>query len=88
MSYERAELLTRSLLSIRVRLIIPSVARQHGARVCEMAWEDDFSGAQFALGQASGEWILVLKCDETLSPIDEAACKTVRAKKGTVMHIA
>ena len=23
-----------------------SVARQHGARVCEMAWEDDFSLAR------------------------------------------
>ena len=51
-----------------------SVAHQHGARVCEMAWEGDFSLARnYALEQASGEWILVLDCDETLSPIDRGS---------------
>jgi len=48
-----------------------AVARQHGARVFEMAWEDDFSRPRnHALEQAKGEWILVLDCDETLSPAD------------------
>ena len=51
-----------------------SVADQHGARVCEMEWKDDFSLARnYALEQASGEWILVLDCDETLSPIDRGS---------------
>ena len=47
------------------------VAHQRGARVCEMAWEDDFTLARnYALEQALGEWILVLDCDEMLSPTD------------------
>jgi tetratricopeptide (TPR) repeat protein len=47
------------------------IARAFGARVYEFEWVDDFSKARnFALSKASGDWILVLDADETLSSRD------------------
>ena len=45
------------------------IARQFDARISEFAWKDDFSAARnFALGQTTGDWILVLDADEYASP--------------------
>lgn len=42
-----------------------------GAKLFDFAWEDDFSKARnFSLSKASGDWILVLDADETLSSAD------------------
>jgi tetratricopeptide (TPR) repeat protein len=41
------------------------IARAHGAKVCHFAWIDDFSAARnFAIEQASGDWILILDGDD------------------------
>jgi glycosyltransferase involved in cell wall biosynthesis len=45
-----------------------AVAQQFEARIEPFGWVDDFSAARnFALGQTSGEWILVLDADEHAS---------------------
>ena len=47
----------------------PAIATAYGARVLAFAWRDDFSAARnFGLGQARGEWLLVLDADEALEP--------------------
>lgn len=45
-----------------------AIAKDRGARVVETSWEDDFAKARnLSLAQASGDWILVLDADETLT---------------------
>jgi tetratricopeptide (TPR) repeat protein len=45
-----------------------AVAAQLGARVCPVPWADDFSAARnFALDQATGDWVLWLNPDEELA---------------------
>jgi len=45
-----------------------SIARQFDAKISSFAWVDDFSAARnFALEQATGEWILILDADEYAS---------------------
>jgi tetratricopeptide (TPR) repeat protein len=47
------------------------IATAFGATLYEFEWVDDFSKARnFALSKASGDWILVLDADETLSTRD------------------
>jgi tetratricopeptide (TPR) repeat protein len=46
-----------------------NIAEAAGALVVEQEWQDDFAGARnCALEHATGDWILVLDCDERLSP--------------------
>ena len=46
-----------------------SIARRRGARVVDFAWRDDFAAARnYGLALATGKWILVLDCDERISP--------------------
>ena len=48
-----------------------AVARNHGARLFQAPWAGDFSEARnHSLQKARGDWILVLDCDEVLSPDD------------------
>jgi tetratricopeptide (TPR) repeat protein len=60
------------------------IATAFGARVFDFIWTDDFSEARnFSLSKASGDWILVLDGDETLSPADHAAlADIVHSKPG------
>jgi glycosyltransferase involved in cell wall biosynthesis len=45
------------------------IAREHGARVEEFAWCDDFAAARnAAIDFATSEWILMLDADERLDP--------------------
>lgn len=45
----------------------PEIAREHGANVFSFEWCDDFAAARnYAISQASGEWILTLDADEKL----------------------
>lgn len=47
-----------------------SIASDHGAKVVEFAWCDDFSAARnAALDAVTSDWVLVLDADEILAPI-------------------
>jgi glycosyltransferase involved in cell wall biosynthesis len=46
-----------------------NIAESAGALVVDQEWQDDFARARnCALEHATGDWILVLDCDERLSP--------------------
>ncbi len=46
------------------------IAEGYGARVLEIAWDDDFSSARnAALNEALSDWVLVLDADEFLQPV-------------------
>jgi len=46
------------------------IAEGYGARVLDVAWEDDFAAARnAALAEASCDWILILDADEFLQPV-------------------
>ncbi len=45
----------------------PEIARQFGARVFSIPWEDDFSRARnLSLSQVQSDWVLILDADERL----------------------
>lgn len=44
------------------------IARQHGAKVYDFPWQDDFSAARnFAISKVCGRWILFLDSDERMT---------------------
>lgn len=58
-----------------------NLAKEAGAKVYSFSWCNDFSAAKnYALSQASGEWIVFLDADEYFSPNDIPKIK-VRIKK-------
>ena len=49
----------------------PDIAQIFGAKTYDFPWKNDFSKARnFSLSKATGEWILVLDADETISVND------------------
>jgi len=47
------------------------IAKTYGAKVYDFEWTNDFSEARnFSLSEATGDWILVLDADETISALD------------------
>ncbi len=47
----------------------PAIARQYGARVTHIPWENDFAAARNrALAEVQAEWVLSLDADEVLDP--------------------
>jgi len=55
------------------------IARQFGAKIVEVAWEDDFAKARnAALAMAAKRWIFVLDADERLSPRSREILASVR----------
>ena len=58
------------------------VARESGAEVTSIPWENDFSRARnLALEQVTCDWVLVLDADERLDPNATAAIKRHLSKK-------
>lgn len=46
----------------------PELAKQAGAAVYRLTWEDDFSKIKnFCMDRAAGDWVLFLQADETIS---------------------
>lgn len=56
------------------------IARQAGARLFRMKWEEHFAKARnYALHRATGDWILVLDADERLHPLAMDAFRALLA---------
>jgi tetratricopeptide (TPR) repeat protein len=54
------------------------IAQKYGAKVFLFEWRDDFAAARnFALEQATGDWIVVLDADEEIDPRDFTAIRAM-----------
>lgn len=61
------------------------IAREHGARVFEYAWHDDFAAARnYAIDQAVGDWILYIDADERVRDYDRLRLQRELAHAGVV----
>jgi hypothetical protein len=60
------------------------IAAELGAQVCQVNWQDDFAAARdFALAQATADWILWLNPDEELLPFDQAVLRGYLTREDT-----
>lgn len=58
------------------------IARKHGARVYDFAWQDDFSVARnFAISKARGRWILFLDSDERMTDGSRGKLRAILEKE-------
>jgi len=58
------------------------IAREHGAKLIQSTWENDFSRARnLSLAEARGDWILVLDADEFIAPSEGAALRALLTRK-------
>jgi len=56
------------------------IAREHGARVLEIPWPDDFAKARnHALDHVTGRWVLYVDADERLQPTTRAEVERLLA---------
>src|SRR5215468_6361895 len=67
------------------------LAQRGGARVLQLAWEDDFAaGRNFVISQARGDWVLWFNADEVLMPASPnvvRACLGVADTFGWFVHL-
>jgi tetratricopeptide (TPR) repeat protein len=60
------------------------ISTELGAQVCQVAWQDDFAAARdFALAQATADWILWLNPDEELLPFDQTVLRSYLTRGDT-----
>jgi|GEM_PF-933883 len=58
-----------------------AIAQEFGAKVGHFVWCDDFAAARnYALGLATGDWILILDADDEMAPGGEAALRQLLEK--------
>ena len=66
-----------------------SLAHQAGAKVFDFTWIDDFAAAKnYAIEQASGNWILFLDADEYFAPESVGRVREVIRKRGKNNRVA
>ncbi len=59
-----------------------AIAKKHQAKIFHFDWCDDFSQARnYAIAQATGQWILVIDADEVLQPQAIAILKAVMQRE-------
>jgi glycosyltransferase involved in cell wall biosynthesis/Tfp pilus assembly protein PilF len=59
------------------------IARSFGARLFHLAWQDDFSLVRnFAIAQATGDWILSIDADESIAARDHARIREEAGRDG------
>ncbi len=65
----------------------PEVAQRHGAQVLSAQWQGDFSAARnLSLEPATGDWVLVLDCDEVLAAADHARLRALLRSQGPAAY--
>ena len=60
----------------------PAIARAAGARVFARKWQGFAAQKQFAIDQASGDWVLLIDSDEEVTPELAQEIRTVTAHDG------
>src|SRR5437764_689160 len=65
-----------------------AVARENGGDVRSFAWDDDFGAARnFAIEQATGDWVLWLNPDEELLPTDPKVVRQCLARVNAFAYV-
>lgn len=65
----------------------PEIARDFGARLYHISWEDDFSAARNQiLALAKGAWILSIDADERLHPISRSQIELLLKDPSNIAH--